>query len=180
MAVDKRSKNGKYQEWIEPNGITRIKGWAMDGLTDDQIANNIGISRSTLNVWKKKYSDISDALKKGKEVVDREVESALYRKALGSKETIQKAMKIKEVLFDDVGRKVKESEKIVYVDEVINIPADTTAQIFWLKNRKPAEWRDKRDVEHSGGLNNSSIVKYEDMTTEELEAKIAKLESELL
>ncbi len=180
MAVDKRSKNGKYQEWIEPNGITRIKGWAMDGLTDDQIANNIGISRSTLNVWKKKYSDISDALKKGKEVVDREVESALYRKAIGSKETIQKAMKIKESVFNEEGRKVKESEKIIYVDEVVMIPPDTTAQIFWLKNRKPSEWRDKRDVEHSGGLNNSNTVQVKELSPEELEAKIAKLEAELL
>lgn len=178
--TQKKPARGKYVEWLTDEGLTRIKGWAMDGLTDEQIANNIGIRRETIYAWKKKYPNISNALKKGKEVVDREVESALYRKALGSKETIQKAMKIKEVLFDDVGRKVKESEKIVYVDEVINIPADTTAQIFWLKNRKPAEWRDKRDVEHSGGLNNSSIVKYEDMTTEELEAKIAKLESELL
>lgn len=60
---------GKYQEWLEPEGLLKIEGWARDGLTDEQIADNIGISRSTLNSWKDKYSDISDTLKRGKEVV---------------------------------------------------------------------------------------------------------------
>ena len=74
---------GKYQEWLEPEGLLKIEGWARDGLTDEQIADNIGISRSTLNTWKDKYSDISDTLKRGKEVVDRQVENALLKRALG-------------------------------------------------------------------------------------------------
>ena len=74
---------GKYQEWLEPEGLLKIEGWARDGLTDEQIADNIGISRSTLNSWKDKYSDISDTLKRGKEVVDRQVENALLKRALG-------------------------------------------------------------------------------------------------
>lgn len=73
----------KYQEWIEPEGLLKIEGWARDGLTDEQIAKNIGISRETIYAWKKQYPDFSNALKKGKEVVDREVENALLKKALG-------------------------------------------------------------------------------------------------
>ena len=46
---------GKYQEWLEPEKLILIEGWARDGLTDEQIAKNIGISRSTLNEWKNKY-----------------------------------------------------------------------------------------------------------------------------
>ena len=74
---------GKYQEWLEPEKLILIAGWGRAGLTDEQIAKNIGISRSTLNGWKKKYSDISDTLKQGKEVIDRQVENALLKRAIG-------------------------------------------------------------------------------------------------
>lgn len=74
---------GKYLEWLSLEGLIKLEGWARDGLTDEQIADNIGISRPTLYEWKKRYPDISDALKKGKEVVDRQVENALLKKALG-------------------------------------------------------------------------------------------------
>lgn len=59
------------------NAFCVLEGWAREGLTDEQIARNMGISRSTLNQWKEKYSDISDTLKRGKEVVDLQVENAL-------------------------------------------------------------------------------------------------------
>ncbi|MDK9899831.1 transposase, partial [Klebsiella pneumoniae] len=74
---------GKYLEWLTKEGLLKIEGWARDGLTDEQIAEKIGIQRQTLYDWKKKYSDISYALKKGKEVIDRQVENALLKRALG-------------------------------------------------------------------------------------------------
>lgn len=74
---------GKFEYWLTDDGLTLLEGWARDGLTDEQIAKNVGISRSTLAEWKKKFPDLSDALKKGKEVVDYEVENALLAKALG-------------------------------------------------------------------------------------------------
>ena len=104
-----------------------LEGWARDGLTDEQIATNMGICRDTLIQWKKKFPDISDTLKKGKEVVDYQVENALLNKARGG---------------------------------------DTTALIFWLKNRKPEKWRDKQDVEHLGRLDVRKV--YENMSEEEL------------
>ena len=102
----------------------------------------MGISRKTLAEWKKKYGDISDTLKKGKEIVDIQVENALLKKALGMKETVKKAIKVREVKYND-GKRVSEKEHIEYVDEEVFVPPDTTAQIFWLKNRKPDKWRDK-------------------------------------
>lgn len=135
---------GKYHEWLEPEGLLKIEGWARDGLIDEQIAYNIGITRETLSQWKNKYSDISDALKKGKEVVDRQVENALLKRALGYKYEEIKTEKTEE------GKKVT-----VTVKEVV---PDTTAQIFWLKNRKPDQWRDKRDIEHSGEIGGVVIV----------------------
>ncbi len=140
---------GKYQEWITKEGLLKIKGWARDGLTDEQIAENMEISPSTLYEWKKKYSEISEALKKGKEVVDRQVENALLKSALGFHYT--------EEMVTNKGKvvQVKKYEK-----------PNVTAQIFWLKNRKPDVWRDKRETELSGGLNVNNP--FEGLTTEEL------------
>lgn len=120
----------KYSEWLKPEGLLKLEGWARDGLTDKQIAYNIGINVCTLYDWKNNYSDISNALKKGKEVVDRQVENALLKRALGYT-YIEKRVK------KDFGEVVEET---LIEKEVV---PDTTAQIFWLKNRKPEQWRDK-------------------------------------
>ena len=99
---------GKYQEWIEPEGLLKIEGWARDGLIDEQIAQNMGITAKTLYEWKKKYSEICESLKRNKDVADRQVENALFENAING---------------------------------------NITAQIFWLKNRKPDKWRDKQEYE---------------------------------
>ena len=146
---------GKYEKWLEPENLILLEGWARDGLTDEQIAYNIGISRKTLAEWKKKYSDISDTLKKGKEIVDIQVENALLKKALGMKETVKKAIKVREVKYND-GKRVSEKEHIEYVDEEVFVPPDTTAQIFWLKNRKLDKWRDK--VENVNTTDDDKVI----------------------
>lgn len=120
----------KANEWLEQDKLTLLEGWARDGLTDEQIANNIGISRSTLFEWRKNNQDISNALKKGKEVVDIEVENALLKRALG--------YNYDEITYEN-GIETKRVTK--------QVAPDTTAQIFWLKNRKKAQWRDKIEYE---------------------------------
>ena len=85
-----------------------IEGWAKDGLTDEQISKNLGISKVTFYKYKASCSELNELLKKSKEVVDYEVENALYKSAIGG---------------------------------------NVSAMIFWLKNRRPDKWRDKR--EHS-------------------------------
>lgn len=147
---------GKYQEWLTPEGLLKIEGWARDGLTDEQIAQNIGIRRETLYDWKKKYSNITNALKKGKEVVDRQVENALLKRALG--------YKYDEITYEN-GKETKRVTK--------EVQPDVTAQIFWLKNRKPDVWRDKKETELSGSMNVNNP--FEGLTTEELR-KLAKSE----
>jgi len=74
---------GKYQEWLEQDNLLMIEGWARQGLTDEQIAKNMGIKKSTFYDWLKKYPDISDSLKRGKAPVDFEVENALLKRAIG-------------------------------------------------------------------------------------------------
>lgn len=80
---------GQYKRWLTEEGLTLLEGWARMGLTDEQIAHNAGISASTLYDWKNKYPKFSEALKKGKEVVDFEVENALYKNALAGNVTAQ-------------------------------------------------------------------------------------------
>ena len=148
---------GIYQQWLTEESLLRIKAWARDGLTNEQIAHNMGITVKTLYEWSNKYSDFSDALKKGKEVVDIEVENALYKKALGYNASIKKTFKVKEVIYNEDGKRVKEIEKLEVGYDEVHIPADTTAQIFWLKNRKPDNWRDKVET-------NVDIRGFEDLT----------------
>lgn len=144
---------GKFSEWLTPEGLLIIEGWARDGLIDEQIAKNIGISRSTLSVWKTKYPDISDALKKGKEVVDREVENALLKRALGYRYTETTKEAVKDPETGEV--KMTVTKKVTK-----QVSPDTTAQIFWLKNRKPDKWRDKQEYEDHTAIDKlDSILK---------------------
>jgi transposase-like protein len=154
---------GKYEEWLTEEGLLLIEGWARDGLTDEQISKNMGVAYSTLREWVKKYSALSAALKKSKEVVDREVESALYKKAIGHTMTEQQAIKLKTVHYDN-GKRVLEEERVEIVEVERAIPPDTTAQIFWLKNRKPNDWRDK----HEQNINFNPA----DMTDEQIEQMV--------
>lgn len=134
----------KVEKWLTPEGLTLLGGWARDGLTDEELAKKMKISRSTLNEWKKKHSDISDTLKKNKQIVDYEVEQALLKKCFGYNQKVLKNIKVKTTEYDpDTGRKLLEREEIVEVYDEIHIPADTTAEIVWLKNRMPDKWRDK-------------------------------------
>lgn len=142
--AESRMAKGKYQDWLTPEGLLKIGGWAKDGLTNEQIASNMGISRKTLQEWCVKYSDISDTLKKNKEVADRMVENALLKKTIGYNVEVRKVFKCKKIVYDpDTGKRLEEVEELKIGVEEVHIPADTTAQIFWLKNRKPDTWRDR-------------------------------------
>lgn len=112
-----------------------VEAWARDGLIDEQIANNLGISPRTLYCYRNKYPQFLQALKRGKEAVDVEVENALLKRALGYK-------------YTEVTRELNEAGQLVITKEVVKeVQPDTTAQIFWLKNRKRDVWRDKQEVD---------------------------------
>lgn len=136
----------KHQEWLEPEGLLKLEAWARDGLTDEQIASNMGIAISTLYEWKNKFSEFSEALKKGKEVVDIQVENALLKRALGYSYTET----TKELKYNPETEQQELVTTKVVTKEVV---PDTTAQIYWLKNRKPSTWRDKpKEYEEEGGV----------------------------
>lgn len=154
---------GKYQEWIEPDGLIKLEAWARDGLTDEQIASNMGVSTATLYNYKRDHITILEALKRGKLVVDIQVENALLKRALGYEYT--------EITKEpELNPKTGKTELVITKAVTKQVVPDTTAQIFWLKNRKPKEWRDKQDIEHSGAVG----IDLSHMTDEELKKEIEK------
>ncbi|MEG0471287.1 MAG: hypothetical protein RR588_03035 [Solibacillus sp.] len=128
----------------------------------------MGIAYSTLRTWRDKFPALSAALKRGKEVIDRQVENALLKRALGYRYD-----EVTKELVEDLenGGMKLDITKVVTKE----VQPDTTAQIFWLKNRKPEQWRDKQLVEHSGEVTNTVV----EMTTEERQKRIAELKAKL-
>lgn len=132
-------RTGIYMDWIEGEGLERIKAWYRDGLTNEDVAHNIGISTPTLYEWLRKYPSLASASKITREVADLRVENALYKRARGYDYT--------EEIWERKVDKATGEESMVLVKRMEkHMPPDTTAQIFWLKNRKVDVWRDKREV----------------------------------
>lgn len=123
----------KYETHVKPK-LLLIEAWARDGLTVEQIADNLGIAKSTFCVYQNKHTELSDALKNGREVIDVMVENALLKAALG--------YDYREEELNKVTGEPIELWRVAH--------PNTTALIFWLKNRKPRQWRDKQEIEHSG------------------------------
>lgn len=143
MATKKKSNAGRkglYKEWLEADSLIKLEGWARNGLTDEMIAHNIGITTTTLYEWKKKYPQFAEAVKRGKEVVDIMVENALLKSALGySYDEV-----VKERIFDYE----TETSKVVEVKRTTKeVAPNPTSLIFWLKNRQPEKWRDKKNID---------------------------------
>lgn len=136
-----KPKTGRPSSFREDYHPDRAMDYALLGMTNQEIADALGIHLDTLHDWRRKYPAFSYALKAGKEVADGKVARSLYRKAKGATIRAIKAGPDGQPLYDDDG-------KPVYVD--VELPGDTTAQIFWLKNRRSNQWRDKQSMEHTG------------------------------
>lgn len=126
----------------------QAKKLASLGATDAEVADFFGVDVRTIYRWKHEHDDFCQALKIGKEDADARVERSLYQKAIGYE---QEAVKI----FMPAG-----ADKPVYADYIEKVAPDTTAAIFWLKNRKPAEWRDKTVTEHEGEVKLSPVINF--------------------
>ena len=122
---------GKYQKWLLPDNLLRLQAWARDGLSDEQMAHNIGITTTTLYDWKKKYPAFSEALARGKEETTSEL--------IADKNARNKAA-------------MKVTKRVTR-----HVPPDVKALIFWLTNRK-SEWRDKQEKELSGNIGINLVV----------------------
>jgi transposase-like protein len=130
----KRGRKSLYDPELHPKTARSL---ARKGKTNLQIAHAIGVSIDTLQTWLNQYSEFSAALKEGKVPADSKVENSLFKRAVGYKYTEKKV-----VAFPDGSSRIETTKK--------EVAPDTTAQIFWLKNRLPGEWRDKQTVELGG------------------------------
>jgi hypothetical protein len=127
-------KNGRPTKY-KVEYVDKVLWMARAHRTEEEIAEELGIAVSTLNVWKDKYPDFSEALKEGKKEVDDQVEDSLFQRAVGYEYTETKTVTDNDGL-----------ERVEVVDK--QRAPDVTAQIFWLKNRRPDKWRDQQHHEH--------------------------------
>lgn len=113
------------------------------GHTDAELAEFFEVTESTINLWKLEYEDFSESIKRGKGIADADITESLYKRAMGYESP-------------DMDIKMYEGQ-IIETPLVKYYPPDTTAAIFWLKNRQPKKWRDKQEVEHGGRINVKNV-----------------------
>lgn len=133
------------------------------GYTDKQLADFFNVNERTINRWKKDYPEFCQSIKKGKEVADIEVIESLYKRAVGFE-------------YDETELKTDGNAKSKRVIKKLVVP-DTTAQIFWLKNRQPEMWRDKQEREITG--KNGGAIQQVTYTPEDYEKAQQELEGKL-
>lgn len=120
------------------------------GATDSDLAKLFDVSDTTIDNWKTAHPEFLGSVKEAKSLLDQQVEQSLYRRATGWEHDAVKIMAVAQ--GEGLGSAI---EKVPYVE---HYPGDTTAMIFWLKNRQPARWRDRQEVEHSGKVGLEAIV----------------------
>ena len=106
------------------------------GATDEEMADFFEVHVDTIYEWKLVHSEFSDAIKKGKVLADAVIADSLYHRAKGYSHPAVKILSV-----------ASEVQEVPYTE---HYPPDTVAAIFWLKNRQPAKWRDKQEVQHTG------------------------------
>jgi transposase-like protein len=110
---------------------------ALMGKTNPEIAHALGVTAETLNQWRKQFPEFSDAIKGNKDQADSVVVASLYQRACGYE-------------YTEKSERVEPEKGTTITTTIKQVAPDVTAQIFWLKNRQPKDWRDKQQVEHSG------------------------------
>lgn len=142
---DEKANRKKFEYWMSPDGMLLVRAWARDGLTDEELAEKLGVARSTLSAWKIKFPAFAALLTQTKEIADVRVENSAFDMTIGYEYTEQQAFKVKDIIYDpDSGKKVRETEHVTVVDLKRWQPADIKAAIFWLKNRVGATWKERQ------------------------------------
>lgn len=146
----------KYEEWQTEEGVTLLRGWKRAGLTDKEIADKIGINRTTLYDWKNASPDIDNALKKGKQVCDFEAEDALL--SLFAGRYVEE--EVTDVYYEGKGNDRKVVKSHAHKTKKW-VPANVTAIIFYLKCR--AGWKEQGTEEQTEAIGKLAeyIVKVE-------------------
>lgn len=159
----KRGRRSLYQEEYANQALKLC----LLGATDKELAEFFSVSEQTLNKWKKDFPEFLESLKKGKNIADANVASKLYNRAIG--------YDYEEKHFETKSSKKDAPPELVEAKRIKkHVPADTTAAIFWLKNRQPEKWRDRKEVDANVNLSDE----LESMTDEQLQKIIDGKEEE--
>lgn len=150
----KRGRRSLYQEEYANQALKLC----LLGATDKELAEFFSVSEQTLGKWKKDFPEFLESLKKGKNIADANVASKLYNRAIG--------YDYEEKHFETKPSKKDAPPELVEAKRIKkHVPADTTAAIFWLKNRQPEKWRDRKEVDANVNLSDE----LESMTDEQLQ-----------
>lgn len=175
MAKKGRDENGKFVEGNQisvgnnggaptdylPEYSEQAYNYCLLGATDKHLADFFGVHESTINNWKKEYTEFLESIKRGKEQADVEIAQSLFKKAKGFHQKVLKAFKVRNTINGEGS-----TESIEIAEDELYFPPDTTAIIFWLKNRQPELWRDKQEIE--GNINTTNQVDLSKLDAETL------------
>ena len=163
----------KYETHVQPN-LAKIAKWAEAGATQEEIAKRLKIGVSTFKKYlalgekgEEPYVDFVDCFARACEVPDDEVEAALYKSCLGYNAPVTKHYKLKTVEYDpDTGKRIREVERLVAAEDTVHVPANTTAQLFWLANRRPDKWKYKPTENDGDKDGESGVIMMPEVTTD--------------
>lgn len=133
-AAGNKGKPSSYQ----PEYAEQARKLCLLGATDKELADFFNVSEATINRWKNEFVEFCESIKKGKDLADADVAERLFNRACG-------------YVAPDVDIKVIDSQ-IVKTEIEKHYPPDTTAAIFWLKNRQRDKWKDKQDIDLTGSI----------------------------
>lgn len=186
------------KDWLKPDSLILLEGWAKDGLTMDEIAAKVKISRRTLYNWQEKHVPILHALRAGKEVADYEVSNSLHKRATGynydentyervtmGREEYDEVVEIELEIWNKKNPKATREERDLFILSIPrtklivtkrvtkHVPPDTRAAMFWLTNRRPDVFKSESKIEHSGNINTNTLPP--NLSLEDLQ-KLAQLD----
>jgi len=186
------------KDWLAPDKLILLEGWAKDGMKMEDIAKKIGITRRTLYNWQEKHVPILHALRAGKEVADYEVSNSLHKRATGynydedtyervtmGREEYDEVLEIELEIWNKKNPKATKDERDLFILSVPrtklmvtkrvtkHVPPDTRAAMFWLMNRQSKKFKSESKIEHSGNINTNALPP--ELSLEELQ-KLAQLD----
>ena len=164
----------KAEQWFTRDNLRRILLWAQSGYTDKEIAALMNIGHTTFYRWRESFPVFRDTLTRGRALACDKVEDELFSRCQGKTVKLAEDIKIRRIEYDPVtGHKLREFEEIEPVEKEIYVPADVRAQIYFLNNRRPEDWGDKRTVEL--GDKAADALRQPTMTLAERKALLAEM-----
>lgn len=154
----RRQRVTNYKEWLSDEKLNQIKSWKGEGISHEELANRIGINRTTLYSWIQRCPEIKDAIKQGQQRTVQYIENALMKKINGY--TLRDTKRYKTTDKDgNIVERIEVTEK--------EVGPDTSAIIYALKVKDPDRWNEKIRMEHSGRVD-STVNHYANLSEDEL------------